>query len=116
MNTKPLKQEDLETEKPNSDARAESMLRTMLAMRRPLKGYAWNPLRKLPRNKPCPCRSGLKFKRCCLANLQPIIPESAAEAYKEQMAKPDLVFVTKTNGHLLTEEARAKLDEQAVVH
>lgn len=29
-------------------------------------GYVWNPLLKFPRNEPCFCNSGKKFKRCCL--------------------------------------------------
>ncbi len=32
----------------------------------PLKGFAFNPLATLPRNEPCFCGSGKKFKKCCL--------------------------------------------------
>ncbi len=30
----------------------------------PKQGYEWNPARGLPRNEPCPCGSGVKFKKC----------------------------------------------------
>lgn len=36
-------------------------------------GYAWNPLRSVPRNFPCPCRSGKKFKSCHLDRLAPAV-------------------------------------------
>lgn len=29
-------------------------------------GYVWNPLMKIPRNSPCPCGSGKKWKKCHL--------------------------------------------------
>jgi hypothetical protein len=29
-------------------------------------GFHWNPLKKLPRNGPCICQSGKKYKKCCL--------------------------------------------------
>lgn len=29
-------------------------------------GYIWNPVKKFPRNKSCPCGSLKKFKICCL--------------------------------------------------
>jgi uncharacterized protein YecA (UPF0149 family) len=35
---------------------------------------AWNPIQDLPRNKPCFCDSGKKFKKCCLPN-QPKLME-----------------------------------------
>lgn len=28
-------------------------------------GFLWNPLTKYPKNWPCFCGSGLKFKKCC---------------------------------------------------
>lgn len=62
-----------------------------------LKGFAWNPLLTLPRNRPCPCLSGKKFKACCLNRLPKAIPEKLVSIYREQMSKPDLVFVTPTN-------------------
>lgn len=65
------------------------------------KGYAWNPLLTLPRNRPCPCLSGKKFKQCHLNLLPRIVLEKDAESFKKQMAKPDLVFKTQENEHLL---------------
>lgn len=29
-------------------------------------GSMWNPLLKFPRNSPCLCLSGKKYKHCCL--------------------------------------------------
>ena len=63
----------------------------------PLKGYEWNPLLKLPRNSKCPCKSGKKFKACCLQTLPKAITSKLAADYKVQMLQPDLVFITKTN-------------------
>jgi len=39
------------------------------------KYFQWlkdNPIRsaKIPRNKPCPCNSGKKYKKCCLATVK----------------------------------------------
>lgn len=68
-------------------------------------GYTWNPLLGLPRNRPCPCLSGAKFKQCCLHKLPKAIPIEAAEEFIEQMKKPDLVFVTRENEEYL--KARA---------
>lgn len=60
-------------------------------------GFAWNPLLTLPRNIPCPCRSGKKFKACHLNMLPRVIPEKFAKRYREQMRAKDLVFLTKEN-------------------
>lgn len=62
-------------------------------------GFEWNPLLNLPRNRPCPCLSGKKFKACCLNKLPRAVPESLAKQYVEQMGKPDLIFLTKENEH-----------------
>jgi hypothetical protein len=65
--------------------------------RAPMPGFVWNPIRTYPRNNPCPCRSGQKFKACCLNRLPPAVPEELARQYREQMKKPDLIFITKEN-------------------
>lgn len=52
---------DTATEKPNSDPGSESRVQTSTA---PLK----NPNKKVGRNDPCPCGSGLKYKKCGLIN------------------------------------------------
>ncbi len=53
----------------------------------PLPGYVFNPMRKYPRNEPCYCNSGLKYKKCCL-NTDPLaIPLAAAEIARPLIAK-----------------------------
>lgn len=44
----------------------------------PKPGHAWNPLLKFPRNNPCPCGSGKKFKKCCVNNVPVTLPEKDA--------------------------------------
>ncbi len=29
-------------------------------------GHSWNPIVSWPRNNPCFCQSGKKFKKCCM--------------------------------------------------
>ncbi len=43
--------------------------------RAPKPGFSWNPLMKLPRNEPCVCGSGKKFKKCHLPSMSPILPD-----------------------------------------
>src|SRR3954464_10524091 len=74
----------------------------------PFPGHAWNPLRTLPRNNPCPCRSGKKFKKCCLPTLPQAVSQKHAEEFKQQIKLPDLVFVTKENQEQIVEEVQAK--------
>lgn len=69
--------------------------RTFIA---PMPGFVWNPLLTLPRNRPCPCLSGLKFKACCLHKLVKAVTPEVAKSYREQMSAPDLVFITQDNG------------------
>lgn len=38
-----------------------------------------NPLRKFPRNLPCGCGSGVKFKKCCYPNVALLVPEKLAQ-------------------------------------
>jgi hypothetical protein len=64
---------------------------------KPGPGFTWNPLLKIPRNRQCPCLSGKKFKVCCLDTLPRVVSEKDAKQYAEQMAKLDLVFLTKEN-------------------
>jgi hypothetical protein len=35
------------------------------------------PQPAVPRNAPCPCHSGLKYKRCCGATAPPVLSEAA---------------------------------------
>ncbi len=58
-----------------------------LVLRRPAKGFAYNPLLKYPRNNPCPCGKPLKYKRCCLPRLPPLVSNAEAERYSAQMKK-----------------------------
>lgn len=64
---------------------------------RPIEGMEWNPLLSLPRNRQCPCLSGRKFKACCLPNLPRVVAAELAASIREQMRKPDLVFLTPDN-------------------
>lgn len=48
-------------------------------------GMAWNPLVTLPRNMPCPCDSGKKYKHCHLPVMPRAIPEKLAAEYAEQI-------------------------------
>lgn len=66
----------------------------------------WNPLKTLPRNNPCPCQSKKKFKNCCLKTLPDVVPEADAKRYREQMAKPGLVFLTPANKDAIYEAAK----------
>ena len=36
------------------------------------------PARDIPRSAPCPCKSGLKYKRCCGKNAPPVLSRAAA--------------------------------------
>lgn len=73
--------------------------------RKPKRGFAFNPLRALPRNSLCPCKSGKKFKSCHLRLLPEIVTEETAAKYREQMLKPDLVFITNENQAQIAELA-----------
>ncbi len=58
---------------------------------RPKEGLVWNPLVALPRNMPCPCASGKKFKSCHLPNLPRVVPKDLAAQYGLAMKNPELV-------------------------
>ncbi len=60
----------------------------------PKKGWVWNPLKGLPRNLACPCGSGQKFKKCCLALTNDCIPEDALPAYHRTL---ELALVGKAS-------------------
>lgn len=79
------------------EAKKASERRTYL---QPKPGFEWNPLRSLPRNLPCPCQSGKKYKACHLDKMPLVVPVAVANDYREQIAKPGLVFRTKENEHL----------------
>lgn len=49
---------------------------------RPKKGFVANPLRKYPRNDPCLCGSGKKWKRCCEPDMPLYIPKSEKEDHE----------------------------------
>lgn len=106
----------LETSLPvNEEAQKVTPLRrtkepkTFLA---PLPGYVWNPLRRLPANSPCPCRSLKKFKKCCLNSLPPAVPEALGKEYEKQMALGGLTFLTEANQDRLKEAMPPELWEQ----
>jgi hypothetical protein len=47
-----------------------------------LPGGAWNPALKYPRNLPCPCDSGKKFKHCHLPHLPRAVSTEEAKDIK----------------------------------
>lgn len=47
-----------------------------------IKGAAWNPYLKYPRNKQCYCNSGKKYKKCCISTEPLAVPKEIAEAAK----------------------------------
>lgn len=97
---------------PGIPANARPMLvKGKVAWVGPNPGFDWNPLLDLPKNRPCPCRSGAKFKQCCLHKLPKVVPVKVAEGFREQMAKPDLVFLTKENEQQILGDAAAKAEE-----
>jgi hypothetical protein len=42
-------------------------------------GHVWNPIRSYPRNNPCPCGSGKKFKKCHYKDLPPTLEVASIE-------------------------------------
>jgi hypothetical protein len=81
-------------------------LGTVLA---PLPGFVWNPLRKLPPNSLCPCRSRKKFKKCCLPKLPAAVPAALADQYRRQIAQGNLTFMTEDNVDDLKKEMPERL-------
>src|SRR5258706_166668 len=90
----PKKTDSVSTPSLSSRLKIRKNHRTYLA---PMAGHQWNPLRKLERNRPCPCLSGKKFKNCHLNLLPLTVTNADADKFREQMARPDLIFVTKEN-------------------
>jgi hypothetical protein len=89
---RPLTEQEASSLRQNS--KPSKAKRVLLA---PLPGFTYNPLLKLPRNSPCPCRSDKKFKACCLSTLPQVVPTADAEKFAEAMKRPNLTFVTKEN-------------------
>ena len=62
--------------------------------------------RKIGRNDPCPCGSGLKFKRCCIGRETPVLPDIEtlyAKKYQIRLKKePDVEGIRKA-GSLVIE-------------
>lgn len=56
-------------------------------MQIPQGGAAWNPLVSYPRNNPCTCGSGFKFKKCCYAKLPRAVPADWAKRVREEWPK-----------------------------
>lgn len=74
-------------------------------------GFQLNPLLKLEPNRPCPCLSGVKFKRCCRPKLPPVLTDAIANEWKRQMSHPDLVFLTEDNRERIKEKAAPHICE-----
>ncbi len=53
---------------------------------------AYNPFLKWPRNRPCPCNSGKKFKVCCLDTIPKKIPLKNAALIMDGMKKAGIVL------------------------
>jgi hypothetical protein len=91
-------------------------LKVVRMVSKPVDGMTYNPLLRIPRNSPCPCMSGKKFKACCISRLAPIVSLADAKIYKEQMSKPDLVFMTPDNEEIvkarLAPALKAKMDKE----
>lgn len=49
----------------------------------PLAGHTWNPLKNFPRNEPCFCGSGKKFKKCCLDKMGTTVTIKECENIKK---------------------------------
>lgn len=49
----------------------------------PKPGYVWNPTLNYPRNSPCFCKSGKKFKKCCLSLIPPTCTKEKALEFKQ---------------------------------
>jgi hypothetical protein len=50
-------------------------------------GNAWNPLLNYPRNSPCFCNSGKKFKKCHLDTIPRFTSKAEAAKWKRAMDK-----------------------------
>jgi len=50
----------------------------------PKPGFTHNPMCKIPRNDPCPCQSGKKYKKCCMNAILIYIPVLVANRMKEK--------------------------------
>lgn len=71
----------------------------------PKDGYTWNPLSRIERNAPCPCGSGLKFKRCHIDKLPRVVSDKQADTYKKAMRAPGGVrFITNENKAKMADE------------
>jgi hypothetical protein len=45
---------------------------------------AWNPMLGFPRNNPCFCASGVKFKKCCLPRMTRVISKENAKFIQQR--------------------------------
>jgi hypothetical protein len=70
-------------------------------------GEIWERYRKglIGRNQYCPCRSGLKFKQCCLPKIRAAEAEAERERYRRRMA-------TMTKPKPITRQSVVRLAEE----
>lgn len=54
---------------------------------RPREGFEFNPWRSIPRNDPCPCGSGKKFKKCCLPRCPLAVEKDVAAELRKEMVQ-----------------------------
>ena len=59
-------------------------------------GYVWNPLLKYPRNSDCFCGSHLKFKKCCLSKVKPVVLASEMKGILESLRKGHRIKLVDT--------------------
>jgi hypothetical protein len=60
---------------------------------KPVAGMHRNPLlAAIGRNDPCPCLSGIKFKRCCAPILAPVVDEVTLRAISAELGDRDYVL------------------------
>lgn len=69
---------------------------------RPKEGRAWNPLSGYPRNEPCWCGSGKKFKKCCLNEQGRTIGTDKAKRMAELVKEAQAERKCKKSGHQKT--------------
>src|SRR3982750_4440131 len=57
--------------------------RQLKALQMVMQNMEPNPLKGLPANMPCPCKSGKKFKVCHRNQLPPVVTKKTAEFYRK---------------------------------
>ncbi len=77
-------EEERQVEKPNVVKPKRVPLKAGQAYM-PSQGFTYHPALKYGRNKPCLCKSGKKFKNCCLNKLARVISKAEAKKIDQYM-------------------------------